>query len=130
MGNTLHEPSSASISCCGEPISKWRKSRCRRRESASPRQGGKRAPMLVSGGHKKLEFHLGKTKFNNEGSAMRPIFVTAVAVISLLLGVSIGYAAKYKGAGIEVIRGKSDKDAGYAALTEAEHLANGGSWEL
>ena len=61
---------------------------------------------------------------------MRPILVVAVAVISLLLGVSIGFAAKYKGAGIEVIRGKSDKDAGYAALTEAEHLANGGSWEL
>ena len=61
---------------------------------------------------------------------MRPISVAAVAVISLLLGVSIGFAAKYKGAGIEVIRGKSDKDAGYAALTEAEHLANGGAWEL
>jgi tetratricopeptide (TPR) repeat protein len=72
----------------------------------------------------------GEEKFNNEGSAMRPILVVAVAVISLLLGVSIGFAAKYKGAGIEVIRGKSDKDAGYAALTEAEHLANGGSWEL
>jgi tetratricopeptide (TPR) repeat protein len=84
----------------------------------------------VSGGHKKLEFHGREEKFNNEGSAMRPILVVAVAVISLLLGVSIGFAAKYKGAGIEVIRGKSDKDAGYAALTEAEHLANGGSWEL
>ena len=59
---------------------------------------------------------------------MRPILVAAVAVVSLLLGVSIGFAAKYKGAGI--VRGKSAKDAGYAALTEAEHLANGGSWEL
>src|ERR1700676_3614119 len=108
MGNTRHEPSSASISCCGEPISKWRESPCRRREAASPRPGGKRAPILVFGGHKKLEVHLRKAKYNNEGSAMRPIFVTAVAVISLLLGVSIGYAAKYKGAGIEVIRGKSD----------------------
>ncbi len=61
---------------------------------------------------------------------MKPISVTAVAVTCLLLGASIGFAARYKGAGIEVIRGKSDKDAGYAALTEAEHLANGGSWEL
>jgi tetratricopeptide (TPR) repeat protein len=62
---------------------------------------------------------------------MKPIFVSVIALISLLLGVSIGFAAKYKGgAGIEVIRGKPDKDAGYAALTEAEHLANGGSWEL
>jgi len=61
---------------------------------------------------------------------MRPILVATIAAASLLLGVSIGFAAKYKGAGIEVIRGKSDKDAGYAALAEAEHLANGGSWEL
>ncbi|HXA35307.1 MAG TPA: tetratricopeptide repeat protein [Steroidobacteraceae bacterium] len=61
---------------------------------------------------------------------MRPILVATIAAASLLLGVSIGFAAKYKGAGIEVIRGKSDKDAGYAALAEAEHVANGGSWEL
>src|ERR1700734_2256519 len=61
---------------------------------------------------------------------MKPISVVLIAAISLLLGVSIGFAAKYKGAGIDVIRGKSDKDAGLAALAEAEHLANGGSWEL
>ena len=42
----------------------------------------------------------------------------------------MGFAAKYKGGGYEVIRGKSDKDAAAAALAEAEHLANGGSWEL
>ena len=61
---------------------------------------------------------------------MKPSLVAIVASICLMLGVSIGFAAKYKGAGIDVIHGKSDKDAGLAALAEAEHLAEGGSWEL
>jgi predicted Zn-dependent protease len=61
---------------------------------------------------------------------MKPRSVVFIAAISLGVGISIGFAAKYKGAGIDVIRGKSDKDAGLAALTEAEHVANGGSWEL
>jgi tetratricopeptide (TPR) repeat protein len=61
---------------------------------------------------------------------MKPVLMATIALISLLLGMSIGFAAKYKGAGIEAIRGKPDKDAAYAALAEAEHLANGGSWEL
>src|ERR1700686_450162 len=61
---------------------------------------------------------------------MKPRLVVLIAAISLGLGISIGFAAKYKGAGIDVIRGKSDKDAGLAALAEAEHLAGGGSWEL
>jgi tetratricopeptide (TPR) repeat protein len=61
---------------------------------------------------------------------MNPRLVAVIAAISLSLGVSIGFAAKYKGAGIDTIRGKSDKDAAGAALTEAERLANGGSWEL
>jgi tetratricopeptide (TPR) repeat protein len=61
---------------------------------------------------------------------MKPTSVAIIAAISLSLGVSIGVAAKYKGAGIEVFRGKSDKDAAAAGLAEAEHLANGGSWEL
>src|SRR5450755_1919673 len=61
---------------------------------------------------------------------MKASLVTVIAAISLLLGVSIGVAAKFRGAGIEVMRGKSDKDAAFAALAEAEHLANGGSWEL
>ena len=61
---------------------------------------------------------------------MRPRLVAVIAVSSLLLGVSIGFAAKYQGAGIEVIRNKPDKEAALAALTEAEHVANGGSWEL
>jgi tetratricopeptide (TPR) repeat protein len=61
---------------------------------------------------------------------MKPTLVAAAAAISLLLGVGIGFAAKYKGAGIEVIRNKPDKEAGLAALREAEQLANNGSWEL
>jgi tetratricopeptide (TPR) repeat protein len=61
---------------------------------------------------------------------MKPSLVAVIVAVSLLLGVSIGFAAKYRGAGIEVMRGKSDKDAAFAALAEAEHLAKGGSWEL
>lgn len=61
---------------------------------------------------------------------MRPGFVALIAAVSLSMGVSIGFAAKYRGAGIEVIRGKSDQEAGHAALAEAENLAKGGTWEL
>jgi tetratricopeptide (TPR) repeat protein len=61
---------------------------------------------------------------------MRTILVTTVAVVSLSLGVGIGMAAKLTGAGISVISGKSDREAGLAALTEAERLAGKGSWEL
>src|SRR5258708_20169753 len=61
---------------------------------------------------------------------MRHSFIAVIAAGTLLLGVGIGFAAKYQGAGIDVIRNKPDKDAALAALTEAEHVANGGSWEL
>jgi len=61
---------------------------------------------------------------------MRPSSIAVIAASSLLLGIGIGFAAKYQGAGIDVIRNKPDKDAALAALTEAEHVANGGSWEL
>ena len=61
---------------------------------------------------------------------MRPGLVAVIAAGSLLLGISIGFAAKYQGAGIDVIRNKPDKDAAMAALAEAEQVANGGSWEL
>ena len=61
---------------------------------------------------------------------MRPSLVAVIAAGSLLLGISIGFAAKYQGAGIDVIRNKPDKDAAMAALAEAEQVANGGSWEL
>ena len=61
---------------------------------------------------------------------MQPRLVAVIAACILLLGVSIGFAAKYKGSGIDVIRGKPDQDGARAALAEAERLANGGSWEL
>ena len=61
---------------------------------------------------------------------MRHSLVAVIAASSLVLGVGIGFAAKYQGAGIDVIRNKPDKDAALAALMEAEHVANGGSWEL
>src|ERR1700736_363728 len=61
---------------------------------------------------------------------MRHSLVAVIAESSLVLGVGIGFAAKYQGAGIDVIRNKPDKDAALAALTEAEQVANGGSWEL
>lgn len=61
---------------------------------------------------------------------MRPSLVAATATISLLLGAGFGFAAKYKGAGIEVFRNKPDKEAGLAALKEAEQLANGDSGDL
>jgi hypothetical protein len=52
---------------------------------------------------------------SKQGNPMRTSSIAVIAAISLLLGVSIGFAAaKYKGAGIDVIRGKSDKDAGQA----------------
>jgi predicted Zn-dependent protease len=61
---------------------------------------------------------------------MKAILVTTVAAASLSLGVGTGIAAKLTGAGIYVMSGKSDREAGLAALTEAERLAGKGSWEL
>jgi hypothetical protein len=43
----------------------------------------------------------------------------AIAAISLTLGVGIGMAATPTGAGISVIAGKPDQEAGSAALVEA-----------
>jgi tetratricopeptide (TPR) repeat protein len=54
----------------------------------------------------------------------------AIAAISLTLGVGIGMAARPTGAGISVIAGKPDQEAGSAALVEAERMAGKGSWEL
>jgi tetratricopeptide (TPR) repeat protein len=42
----------------------------------------------------------------------------------------VGYAAKEKSAGIDLMRGKPPKEAGIAALQQAEKLAGKGSWEL
>jgi tetratricopeptide (TPR) repeat protein len=77
-----------------------------------------------------LEFAAAEITSNKRRVVMKPAFVAVIAAISLLLGAGIGFAAKYKGAGIDVIRGKSDQDAALAALAEAEHIAGSGSWEL
>jgi hypothetical protein len=52
------------------------------------------------------------------------------ACVNSSLGVGIRIAAKLNGAGLSVIAGKPDKDAGLAALAEAERIAGKGSWEL
>jgi Tfp pilus assembly protein PilF len=56
--------------------------------------------------------------------------IAALAVGCLTLGAGMGYAAKIKGPGMELVVGKPAKEAGLAALTEAERLAGEGSWEL
>jgi tetratricopeptide (TPR) repeat protein len=61
---------------------------------------------------------------------MRKIAVVVMAAACLSTGIGIGYAAKAKGPGMTIISGKPAKDAGVAALKEAERLAEGGSWEL
>jgi Tfp pilus assembly protein PilF len=53
-----------------------------------------------------------------------------MAAACLSAGIGIGYAAKVKGPGMTLITGKSAKEAGVAALKEAERLAEGGSWEM
>jgi tetratricopeptide (TPR) repeat protein len=61
---------------------------------------------------------------------MKTIYAAALAAGCMALGVSIGFAGKSAEPGIAVIQGKPDKEAGLAALAEAEHLAGNGSWEL
>ncbi len=61
---------------------------------------------------------------------MRYGHVLAIAAVCLLLGFSFGLSAKDSAAGIGLFRGKPPKEAGQAALVEAERLAENGSWEL
>ncbi len=61
---------------------------------------------------------------------MRNALVVALSLGCLTLGIGVGYAAKEKPPGMDTIRGKPAKEAGLAALTEAETLAGDGSWEL
>jgi len=61
---------------------------------------------------------------------MKNTMVVAVSVACVALGMGIGYAAKEKAPGIDVMRGKSAKEASQAALDEAEKLAGKGTWEL
>lgn len=59
---------------------------------------------------------------------MRKIVVTALAAACLTLGFGVGYA-KAKGPGVSLVAGKPAKEAGLAALQEAQRLAEDGSWE-
>jgi|SRR5579864_8654830 len=61
---------------------------------------------------------------------MKSMVVATVAAISLSLGVGIGMAARLTGAGISLIAGKSDHEAGLAALAEAERLAGNSASDL
>jgi tetratricopeptide (TPR) repeat protein len=61
---------------------------------------------------------------------MKTGVAVTLAAISLLLGVGVGFAAKEKGPGIEIMRGKPPKEAGIAALQEAQKLAGTSSWDL
>src|ERR1700745_1703448 len=61
---------------------------------------------------------------------MKTALTAALAAGCLVFGVGIGLAAKEKPPGMEVMRGKPAKEAGLAALQEAERLAGNGSWEL
>lgn len=61
---------------------------------------------------------------------MKKVAVVVMAAACLTAGAGIGYAAKVKGPGMTLLTGKPAKEAGVAALKEAERLAEGGSWEL
>jgi tetratricopeptide (TPR) repeat protein len=52
------------------------------------------------------------------------------SAVCLLLGFGLGLAAKDSPAGIGLLRGKAPKEAGMAALAQAERLSENGSWEL
>ena len=60
---------------------------------------------------------------------MKTSLAAAVAAGCLLLGMGVGFAAKEKGPGMDIMRGKPAKEAGLAALQQAEKLAGSGSWE-
>lgn len=61
---------------------------------------------------------------------MRKIAVLMAATACFTAGIGVGFAAKTKGPGMTLVAGKPAKEAGIAALKEAERLAEGGSWEL
>ena len=61
---------------------------------------------------------------------MRQHKVWTLCAVCFFVGTSLGlWARGPSGAGISVMRGKPAKDAGVAALAEAEKLAGDGSWE-
>ncbi len=54
--------------------------------------------------------------------------IAALAAGCLLCGMTVGFAARP--AALDLMRGKPAKEAGLAALQQAEKLAGKGSWEL
>lgn len=60
---------------------------------------------------------------------MKTGLAVALATGCLVLGAGIGFAAKQKPPGMDLMLGKPAKEAGLAALGEAEALAGSGSWE-
>jgi tetratricopeptide (TPR) repeat protein len=54
----------------------------------------------------------------------------AIAGLSLIAGIGIGTAAKLQGTGIATIQGLAPREAGLAALAEAERLAKKSSFNL
>lgn len=56
--------------------------------------------------------------------------VVIASAICLVLGFGAGLFAKDVPAGVALFQGKAPKDAGIAALAEAERLSENGSWEL
>jgi len=61
---------------------------------------------------------------------MKTTHAVTLAAACFVLGAAIALAAKPKSPGIDIMRGKPPKEAGMAALQEAEVLAGNGSWEL
>ena len=61
---------------------------------------------------------------------MKTTLTAALAAGCLVIGAAIGIAAKEKGPGMDIMRGKPAKEAGLAALDAAEKLAGTGTWEL
>ena len=61
---------------------------------------------------------------------MKTGLAAALAAGCLLFGMGVGFAAKEKSPGMDLMRGKPAKEAGLAALQQAEKLAGTGSWEL
>lgn len=61
---------------------------------------------------------------------MKPGLAATLALACLVFGIGVGYAAKEKPPGVDLFRGKPAKEAGLAALAQAEKMAGEGSWEL